>query len=122
VAIFLIMRALKGPFLALQAVMFAFLGVELIGVTAGEAQKPEKTIPSGDQQGDLADPDLLHRRAGHHHVAGRLEPPEPSQSPFVMVFSKIGIPTAAGIINFVVLTAALSSCNSGLFSTGRTRR
>ena len=43
----------------------------------------------------------------------------PSQSPFVMVFSKIGIPTAAGIINFVVLTAALSSCNSGIFSTGR---
>ena len=39
-------KGLKGPFLALQAVMFAFLGVELIGVTAGEAQKPGKTIPS----------------------------------------------------------------------------
>ena len=75
--------------------------------------------PLGDQQGDLADPDLLHRRARHHHVARRLEPPEPDQSPFVMVFSKVGIPTAAGIINFVVLTAALSSCNSGIFSTGR---
>jgi len=40
-------------------------------------------------------------------------------SPFVLTFSKIGIRSAAGIINFVVLTAALSSCNSGLFSTGR---
>lgn len=40
-------------------------------------------------------------------------------SPFVMTFEKIGIRQAAGIINFVVLTAALSSCNSGIFSTGR---
>lgn len=42
-----------------------------------------------------------------------------SGSPFVLVFSKMGISAAAGIINFVVLTAALSSCNSGIFSTGR---
>ena len=40
-------------------------------------------------------------------------------SPFVLTFEKIGIPAAAGIINFVVLTAALSSCNSGIFSTAR---
>ena len=40
-------------------------------------------------------------------------------SPFVLTFNKLGIRAAAGIINFVVLTAALSSCNSGLFSTGR---
>ncbi len=36
-----------------------------------------------------------------------------------MMFDNFGIPAAAGIINFVVLTAALSSCNSGIFSTGR---
>lgn len=40
-------------------------------------------------------------------------------SPFVTVFDQVGIPAAAGIVNFVVLTAALSSCNSGIFSTGR---
>jgi len=40
-------------------------------------------------------------------------------SPFVLTFSKVGIKAAAGIINFVVLTAALSSCNSGIFTTGR---
>jgi AAT family amino acid transporter/D-serine/D-alanine/glycine transporter len=44
---------------------------------------------------------------------------DPTQSPFVATFEKIGIPYAADIINFVVLTAALSSCNSGVFSTGR---
>lgn len=40
-------------------------------------------------------------------------------SPFVATFSKLGIGAAAGIINFVVLTAALSACNSGIFTTGR---
>ena len=41
------------------------------------------------------------------------------ESPFVMVFDRIGLPAAAGIINFVVITAAASSCNGGIFSTGR---
>ena len=74
-------KGLGGPFLAIQIVMFAFLGVELIGVTAGEAQNPEQDDPLGDQQGDLADPDLLHRRPDHHHVAGRLEPARPQGEP-----------------------------------------
>ena len=43
----------------------------------------------------------------------------PNESPFVLVFDRIGLPAAAGIINFVVITAAASSCNSGVFSTGR---
>ena len=43
----------------------------------------------------------------------------PDTSPFVLVLDKIGIPAGAGIINFVVITAAASSCNSGIFSTGR---
>jgi amino acid transporter, AAT family len=43
----------------------------------------------------------------------------PHTSPFVVLFEKIGIPAAPGIINFVVITAAASSCNSGIFSTGR---
>ena len=41
------------------------------------------------------------------------------ESPFVVIFDRVGIPGAARIVNFVVLTAALSSCNSGMFSTGR---
>src|SRR5207237_10106233 len=43
----------------------------------------------------------------------------PSVSPFVFVFEKLRVPAAAGLINLVVTTAASSSCNSGLFSTGR---
>ena len=43
----------------------------------------------------------------------------PTMSPFVFVFGKLGVPGAASIINLVVITAATSSCNSGLFSTGR---
>lgn len=46
----------------------------------------------------------------------------PGVSPFVEAFAKIGIPAGAGIVNFVVLTAALSSCNSGMYSTGRMLR
>ena len=112
-------KGFSGPFLALQIVMFAFLGVELIGVTAGEAQNPEKTIPSAINKviwrilifyvGALT---IIMSLVAWNHL-------NPSQSPFVVVFSRVGIPTAAGIVNFVVLTAALSSCNSGIFSTGR---
>ena len=44
----------------------------------------------------------------------------PDDSPYVKLFGLIGIPFAAGIINFVVLTAAASSCNSGIFANSRT--
>lgn len=44
----------------------------------------------------------------------------PADSPYVKVFGLVGIPFAAGIINFVVLTAAASSCNSGIFANSRT--
>src|SRR5262249_54497694 len=44
---------------------------------------------------------------------------DPRMSPFVLVFNRIGIPGAADIVNLVVITAAMSSCNSGLYSTGR---
>jgi L-asparagine transporter-like permease len=43
-------------------------------------------------------------------------------SPFVAAFQKMGLAAGAGIVNFVVLTAALSSCNSGMYSTGRMLR
>src|SRR5262249_30915116 len=44
---------------------------------------------------------------------------DPRTSPFVVVFDRVGIPGAADIVNLVVITAAMSSCNSGLYSTGR---
>ncbi|MGO9902456.1 MAG: amino acid permease [Solirubrobacteraceae bacterium] len=112
-------KGFKGPFLALQIVFFAFLGVELLGVTAGEAQNPEKTIPSAINKVIWR---ILIFYIGALFIIMSLvawNRLSPSQSPFVVVFSKIGIPTAAGLVNFVVLTAAMSSCNSGIYSTGR---
>jgi AAT family amino acid transporter/D-serine/D-alanine/glycine transporter len=112
-------HAIMGVLLALQMVMFAFLGVELVGVTAGEAKNPEKTLPSAINK-------ILWRilifYIGALAVIMALYPwvnLDGKTSPFVLTFTRIGIPAAAGIINFVVLTAALSSCNSGIFSTGR---
>ncbi|MFC7441453.1 amino acid permease [Laceyella putida] len=108
-----------GVLLALQMVMFAFLGVELVGVTAGEAQNPEKSIPSAINKIIWR---ILIFYIGALVVILSLYPwnqLDGQTSPFVLTFTKIGIPAAAGIINFVILTAALSSCNSGVFSTGR---
>jgi AAT family amino acid transporter/D-serine/D-alanine/glycine transporter len=112
-------HGITGVLLALQMVMFAYLGVELIGVTAGEAENPEKTLPAAINKVLWR---ILIFYIGALLVIMSLYPwnqLDSKQSPFVMVFEKIGIPAAAGIINFVVLTAALSSCNSGVFSTGR---
>lgn len=112
-------KGFSGPALALVMVAFAYLGIELIGVTAGEAQNPEKTIPSAI---DKVFWRILIFYVGALFVIMSLFPWNEigtKGSPFVITFDKIGIPAAAGIINFVVLTAALSSCNSGIFSTGR---
>ncbi|PJN22794.1 amino acid permease [Kitasatospora sp. CB02891] len=108
--------------MSLQIVMFAYLGVELVGVTAGESENPEKTLPRAIN--------TLPVRIALFYVGALLiilslvpwSEFEPGVSPFVAAFGKVGIPAAAGIINFVVLTAALSSCNSGMYSTGRMLR
>ncbi|WP_294184484.1 amino acid permease [uncultured Clostridium sp.] len=112
-------KGIWGPVVSVTMVMFAYLGTELIGVTAGEAKNPEKTIPSAINKVFWR---ILIFYVGALFVIMCLYPWNSlgtSGSPFVLVFSKMGISAAAGIINFVVLTAALSSCNSGIFSTGR---
>jgi len=108
-----------GVILSLQVVAFAFLGVELIGVTAGEAANPQKVLPHAINSVVIR---ILVFYIGALIIIMALVPwnqLDPKQSPFVMVFERIGIPAAGGIINFVVITAAASSCNSGIFSTGR---
>ncbi|AYH42397.1 amino acid permease [Azoarcus sp. DN11] len=108
-----------GVVLTLQIACFAYTGVELIGVTAGEAQNPEKVLPHATNSVTWR---ILIFYIGALIVLMSLVPwneLNPNMSPFVTVFEKIGIPAAAGIINFVVITAAASSCNSGIFSTGR---
>ncbi|MFC7218493.1 amino acid permease [Streptomyces polyrhachis] len=108
--------------MTLQGVMFAYLAVELVGVTAGESDNPEKTLPKAIN--------TLPWRIIIFYVGAlvvilsivKWTEFQPGVSPFVAAFDKIGIPLAAGIVNFVVLTAALSSCNSGMYSTGRMLR
>jgi amino acid transporter, AAT family len=108
-----------GVLLTMQIVMFAYNGVELIGVTAGEAREPGVVLPRATN-GIIAR--ILIFYIGALAVIMALVPwnsLSPSVSPFVFVFEKLGVPGAATIINLVVITAASSSCNSGLFSTGR---
>lgn len=110
---------LEGMAMASIMVMFSYLGIELIGVTAGEAKNPEKSLPAAI---DKVFWRILIFYVGSLSVIMSLYPWNQIGtigSPFVLTFNKLGIRAAAGIINFVVLTAALSSCNSGLFSTGR---
>ncbi len=112
-------KGISGPVMALVMVSFAFVGIELIGVTAGEAKNPEKTIPSAINKVFWR---IMIFYVGALFVIMSLFPWNQLGtigSPFVLTFSKLGIGAAAGIINFVVLTAALSSCNSGIFTTGR---
>jgi AAT family amino acid transporter len=110
---------LLGVLLTLQIVMFAYSGVELIGVTAGEAENPEVVLPRATNSIIFR---ILLFYVGALIVIMSLVPWDelnPDMSPFVMMFDKMGIPGAASIINIVVITAAASSCNGGIFSTGR---
>ena len=109
----------KGMLMALQMVMFAYLGVEMIGLTAGEANNPNKSIPDAINSVFWR---ILIFYVGALFVILSIYPWNElgtRGSPFVMTFESLGIKSAAGIINFVVLTAALSSCNGGIYSTGR---
>jgi amino acid transporter, AAT family len=110
---------LLGVLLTLQIVMFAYQGVELIGVTAGEAENPEVVLPRATNSIVFR---ILIFYLGALVIIMSLIPwdqLDPQMSPFVLLFGKIGVPAAAHIINVVVITAAASSCNGGIFSTGR---
>lgn len=112
-------NGITGTVLAIVMVMYSYLGIEIIGVAAGEAAKPEKNLPAAI---DKVFWRILFFYVLSLSVIMAIYPWNQigtMGSPFVLTFQKLGITTAAGIINFVVLTAALSSSNSGLFSTGR---
>ncbi|RFU67152.1 amino acid permease [Bacillus sp. V59.32b] len=112
-------NGISGVLLSFQMVMFAYLGIEMIGVTAGEVKNPTKALSRAI---DSVFWRILIFYVLSLTVIMAIYPwneISPEQSPFVMTFEQLGIKGAAGIINFVVLTAALSSCNSGIFSTGR---
>lgn len=104
---------------AFQMAFFAFLGVEFVGITAAETKSPLQTIPKSINSIIIR---ILIFYIGALLAIMTIQPwtnYSANTSPFVQVFSGIGIPAAAGIINFVILTAAASSLNSALFTTGR---
>ncbi|MEH7073333.1 amino acid permease [Neobacillus drentensis] len=112
-------NGISGFFLSFQMVVFAFVGVELVGVSAAETSNPRKNIPSAINKIPLR---ILFFYVGALFILLCINPwteLNAANSPFVKTFSLVGIPIAAGIINFVVLTSAASACNSGLFSTSR---
>ncbi|WP_429971456.1 amino acid permease [Fructilactobacillus sp. Tb1] len=109
-----------GFILAFPMVIFAFTGIEMVGLTAGETKSPEKDIPKAINSVPLR---ILLFYVGSMIVIMSVYPwneINANQSPFVQVFSGLGIGYAANIINFVVLTSALSAANSAIFSTSRT--
>ncbi|MFE6667754.1 amino acid permease [Streptomyces sp. NPDC057697] len=115
-------HGVKGTLMTLQIVMFAFLAVELVGVTAGESKDPETVLPRAIN--------TVPWRIAVFYVGALVmilsvvpwTAFSPDVSPFVEAFDRMGLGLGAGIVNFVVLTAALSSCNSGMYSTGRMLR
>lgn len=112
-------NGINGVIMSLVLVMFSFGGVELVGITAGEAENPKKSIPQAINQVVWR---ILLFYVGAMIVILSIFPwnqIETTGSPFVQIFSYVGIPSAANLLNFVVLTAALSAYNSALYSNGR---
>jgi AAT family amino acid transporter len=112
-------QGIGGMLEALQIVTFAFLGIELVGVTAGEARDPKKELPTAINR--VAWRILIFYIAAIAIILMLIPWNRVSleTSPFVLAWESIGIAAAAGILNGVVLTSALSSSNSGIFASGR---
>jgi D-serine/D-alanine/glycine transporter len=112
-------KGLSGFFAGFQIAVFAFVGIELVGTAAAETHDPHKVLPRAINAIPLriimfyvlALMVIMAVTPWSHVVAER--------SPFVEMFMLIGLPAAASIVNFVVLTSAASSANSGIFSTSR---
>ncbi|HKM95900.1 MAG TPA: L-asparagine permease [Buttiauxella sp.] len=105
-----------------QGVVFAFASIELVGTAAGECKDPHTMVPKAINS--------VIWRIGLFYVGSVVllvlllpwNAYQAGQSPFVTFFSKLGVPYIGDIMNMVVLSAALSSLNSGLYSTGRILR
>ncbi|MDH2066629.1 L-asparagine permease [Pantoea sp. GD03673] len=106
----------------IQGVVFAFASIELVGTAAGECKDPKTMLPKAINS--------VIWRIGLFYVGSVVllvlllpwNAYQAGQSPFVTFFSKLGVPYIGSIMNIVVLSAALSSLNSGLYSTGRILR
>ncbi|WP_328531014.1 amino acid permease [Nocardioides sp. NBC_00368] len=108
--------------LVIQGVIFAYASIELVGVAAGETADPRRVMPRAIN--------TIIWRIGIFYVGSVVllamllpwSAYSADESPFVTVLSRVGVPGAGDVMNLVVLTAAMSSLNSGLYSTGRILR
>ncbi|PWF99612.1 amino acid permease [Levilactobacillus bambusae] len=109
----------KGFLLSFQMVMFSFVGIEMVGMTASETADPDQVLPEAINEIPMR---IILFYVGSLMALMCIYPwmyISPNSSPFVQVFQSAGVRGAAAIINFVVLTAAASACNSSIFTTGR---
>lgn len=112
-------NGISGVFLSLFLVMWSYGGMEMIAMTAAEIKNPEKTLKTAINNVFWR---ILIFYVGAMIVLLAVYPWSEigsAGSPFVNMFTKMGIPAAAGIINFVVITAALSSFNSNTYGAVR---
>lgn len=116
-------NGVESIWLAMSIVMFAFIGVEVVPITAAEAQDPRRSVRTAMRA-------LVGRLAAFYVLSVLLivtlnswtqtaSAEGLAASPFVRAFDSVGIPAAAGILNFVILVAALSTGNAQLYSASR---
>lgn len=112
-------KGVNGFFAGFQIAVFAFVGIELVGTTAAETKDPQKSLPRAINAIPLR---IIMFYVFSLIMIMSVTPwgsIVADKSPFVELFVIAGLPAAASIINFVVLTSAASSANSGVFSTSR---
>ena len=116
-------HGLKGTWMALVFVIYSYIGTEVIAVAAGETRDPAKTVPRAVRSMVAR---LIALYVGSMVVLVGIVPwrqiqpgADVTTSPFVRLFELIGVPAAAHLVNFVVLTAALSSMNCNLYLNAR---
>jgi L-asparagine transporter-like permease len=114
---------LRGVWAAIVFVIFSYMGTEVVAVTAGEAKNPEVALPRAVRTMAVR---LVLFYLGAIFILVTIVPwtqvqpgADLTASPFVRVFQLIGIPAAAHIVNFVVITAAASSMNCNLYIVSR---
>lgn len=112
-------NGLFGFFAGFQMAIFSFAGTELIGTAAAETRAPEKTLPKAINSIPLRIILFYVLALACIIAVTSWQQVSPNKSPFVELFLVAGFPAAAGIVNFVVLTSAASSANSGVFSASR---
>ncbi|ANG97023.1 MULTISPECIES: amino acid permease [Brucella] len=102
-----------------QIAVFAFVGIELVGTAAAETENPTRNLPKAINSIPIR---VVLFYVGALFVIITVIPwdqVDPNSSPFVAMFSLAGLGIAAHVVNFVVLTSATSSANSGIYSTSR---